>query len=630
MSISSLSRPNKATRPLQSPTQSARPDRPRPTRSPFATHTVVTVLVLLLALGTGFFAPHFSNAVLRTVINKQVPSFTLRNPIVLQEPSICPKPEQQVEFVGTFNTPHKRSMTLKDQAKRVAAEFDFDDNAVNKAVKEFIREMDEGLEKEGTEMSQIPTYVTAVPNGTEKGLYMAVDLGGTNFRVCSIELHGNTTFSLTQSKVAIPRELMVAKTSKELFSFLAKQIEAFLKLHHEEHYAGTLRRREGKPGEPEDEEIFNLGFTFSFPVHQIGINKGMLMRWTKGFDIQDAVGKDVCALLQQEIDELHLPVKVAALVNDTVGTLMARSYTSPGKTGTLLGAIFGTGTNGAYVEKLDKVKKMSKDTSDGAYDKSTGEMIVNTEWGSFDNSLRTLPNSPYDVQLDKDSVNPGIQMFEKRVSGMFLGELLRLALLKLIKDPNVPLFTDDNSSSNDVHSTTQIHDDSPIWKQWGLDTSLLSVCAGDDKPGNQMLRQELDKYKISAVSREDAEAVREIAGAIGRRAARLAAVAIAGIVINTGRLDKSSGSATTEQKSGIEPARGDVEATEGDEIDVGVDGSLVEFYPNFEKYIREALRAVPEIGAKGEKRVRIGIAKDGSGVGAALIALVAGKVNAPQ
>ncbi|KAI4680012.1 uncharacterized protein J4E88_005902 [Alternaria novae-zelandiae] len=631
MSISSLSRPNKATRPLQSPTQSARPDRPRPTRSPFATHTVVTVLVLLLALGTGFFAPHFSNAVLRTVINKQVPSFTLRNPIVLQEPSICPKPEQQVEFVGTFNTQYKRSMTLADQAKRVAAEFDFDDNAVNKAVKEFIREMDEGLEKEGTEMSQIPTYVTAVPNGTEKGLYMAVDLGGTNFRVCSIELHGNTTFSLTQSKVAIPHELMVAKTSKELFSFLAKQIEAFLKLHHEEHYAGTLRRREGKAGEPEDEEIFNLGFTFSFPVQQIGINKGMLMRWTKGFDIQDAVGKDVCALLQQEIDELHLPVKVAALVNDTVGTLMARSYTSPGKTGTLLGAIFGTGTNGAYVEKLEKVKKMSKDTSDGAYDKSTGEMIVNTEWGSFDNSLRTLPNSPYDVQLDKDSVNPGIQMFEKRVSGMFLGELLRLALLKLIKDPNVPLFTDDNSSSNDVHSTTQIHDDSPIWKQWGLDTSFLSVCAGDDKPGHQMLRQALnDPYKISAVSEEDAKAVREIAGAIGRRAARLAAVAIAGIVINTGRLDKSSGSATTEQKSGIEPARGDVEATEGDEIDVGVDGSLVEFYPNFEKYIREALRAVPEIGAKGEKRVRIGIAKDGSGVGAALIALVAGKVNAPQ
>ncbi|EDU48324.1 Hexokinase [Pyrenophora tritici-repentis] len=628
---SSVSSPSEATRPRSSPTQSARQARQANTGTSLVTHTILSLLVLLLALGTAFFAPHLPNAVVRLVTKDHATGFTLRNPIVLQEPSVCPKPEQQVEFVGTFNREHKRSMALADQAKRVAAEFDFSDDALNKAVKEFIREMDEGLVKEGTEMSQIPTYVTAVPNGTEKGLYMAVDLGGTNFRVCSIELHGNTTFSLTQSKVAIPRELMVAKTSKELFSFLAKQIEAFLKLHHEEHYAGTLRRREGKGGEPEDEEIFNLGFTFSFPVHQIGINKGMLMRWTKGFDIQDAVGKDVCALLQQEIDELHLPVKVAALVNDTVGTLMARSYTSPGKTGTLLGAIFGTGTNGAYVEKLDKVSKLTQSKTAGDYDQSTGEMIVNTEWGSFDNSLRTLPNSPYDIELDKNSVNPGIQMFEKRVSGMFLGELLRLALVKLIKDPSVPLFTDDNSSSNDVHSTTQIHDGSPIWKQWGIDTSFLSVCAGDHSPGLRMLRQTLDKdYDISAVSAEDAEAVREIAAAIGRRAARLAAVAIAGVVINTGRLDKSSGSATTEDKSGIAPPRGDVDASEGDEIDVGVDGSLVEFYPNFEEYIREALRAIPEIGTKGEKRVRIGIAKDGSGVGAALIALVAGKVNAPQ
>jgi hexokinase len=453
---------------------------------------------------------------------------------------------------------------------------------------------------------------------------MAVDLGGTNFRVCSIQLHGNTTFSLTQSKVAIPRELMVAKTSKELFSFLAKQIELFLQVHHEEHYAGTLKRQQTGGGSISDEEIFNLGFTFSFPVNQVGINKGMLMRWTKGFDIQDAVGKDVCALLQAEIDELHLPVKVAALVNDTVGT-------SPGKTGTLLGAIFGTGTNGAYVEKLDKVTKLTKNNDAGDYDKSTGEMIVNTEWGSFDNSLRTLPNTPYDIELDEKSVNPGIQMFEKRVSGMFLGELLRLALVKLIKDPAVPLFADDNSSSNDVHSTTQIHDGSPIWKQWGIDTSFLSVCAGDSSPGLRMLRQTLDKdYDISAVSAEDAEAVREIAGAIGRRAARLAAVAIAGVVINTGRLTTTTGTATTEQKSGIAPSRGEVEIADEDMIDVGVDGSLVEFYPNFEEHIREALREVSEIGEQGEKRIRIGIAKDGSGVGAALIALVAGKVASPE
>ncbi len=499
-------------------------------------------------------------------------------------------------------------MALAVAAERVAAEFEYSKEDVNRGVQAFIQQMDEGLGKKGATMSQIPTYVTAVPNGTEKGLYMAVDLGGTNFRVCSIQLHGNSTFSLTQSKVAIPKDLMVAKTSHELFSFLAKQIELFLKVHHEEHYQSHVERRASYVGfgTMRDENIFSLGFTFSFPVQQYGINKGTLIRWTKGFDIADTIGKDVCALLQKEIDALGLPVRVAALVNDTVGTLMARSYTSPGKQGTLLGGIFGTGTNGAYVEKLDKITKLKNQSADaGEIDDSTGEMIVNTEWGSFDNHMSVLPDTSYDRGLDAGSVNPGIQMFEKRVSGMFLGEILRRALIDLMNDPSVPLFSDDDSSRNDISSTTTVASDSPLYKQWGLDTSFLSITSGDSSYGLKATRQALNSdYGVSAASAEDAEAARLIAGAIGKRAARLSAVAIAAVVITTKSLESSA-------PDGV--------------VDIGVDGSLVEFYPNFEEYIREALRDVPQIGPHGEKRIRIGIAKDGSGVGAALIALVADK-----
>ena len=35
------------------------------------------------------------------------------------------------------------------------------------------------------------------------GLYLAADLGGTNFRVCSIDLKGDHTFSMKQSKYRI-------------------------------------------------------------------------------------------------------------------------------------------------------------------------------------------------------------------------------------------------------------------------------------------------------------------------------------------------------------------------------------------------------------------------------------------
>lgn len=486
------------------------------------------------------------------------------------------------------------SSSLLDQATRIARDFDYPAEKVQRGVAEYIKQSNEGLIKEGTTLSQIPTFVTAVPNGTEKGLYLAVDLGGTNFRVCSVLLHGDTTFSLTQSKILIPRELMASGTSKDLFLFLARQIEAFLRIHHNEHFeAHQLRRRE----DYNEEDLFDLGFTFSFPVRQCGINRGTLIRWTKGFNIPDAVGHDVCALLQSAIDDLNLPVRVAALVNDTVGTLMARSYTSPGETGTFLGAIFGTGTNGAYVEKTKNITKLQH-MKDAHFDDSTGEMIINAEWGSFDNHMSVLPTTAFDDELDADSNNPGVQMFEKRVSGMFLGEILRRALLSLHRDNDLGLFKANKNSK------VILPEGSMLFRQWGLDTSMLSSVEADSSKDLVDVKTALkDHLEIENPSFEECQAVKIIVHAIGKRAARLSAVPLAAILVHTNKLETD------------------------DIIDIGVDGSLVEFYPDFEKHMREALREVPQVGVAGDKKIRIGISKDGSGVGAALIALVANKTD---
>lgn len=56
---------------------------------------------------------------------------------------------------------------------------------------------------------------------------------------------------------------------------------------------------------------------------------------------------------------------------------------------------------------------------------------------------------------------------------------------------------------------------------------------------------------------------------------------------------------------------------------VMADVSVFEFLPGFESNVREALRVV--LGEKGEKRIKMGLAKDGSGIGAALTALQAKK-----
>jgi hexokinase len=49
------------------------------------------------------------------------------------------------------------------------------------------------------------------------------------------------------------------------------------------------------------DECLPLGFTFSFPLQQLGLTKGILARWTKGFNCEGVVGEDVVTLLNDAI-----------------------------------------------------------------------------------------------------------------------------------------------------------------------------------------------------------------------------------------------------------------------------------------------------------------------------------------
>lgn len=508
-------------------------------------------------------------------------------------------------------------------------------------------------------------------------MYLAVDVGGTNVRVCAVELHGDTTYTNIQSKVAIPRKVMSEGTSRTVFGFIALQVQKFLeendltKRFHVQNGGHNSNSSHHDSRQP-------LGFTFSFAVEQHALDRGTLVKWTKGFDIPDTVGKEVCSLFQAELDRLNLPVVVTALTNDTVGTLMARAYTSPDHTRTLLGAIFGTGTNGAYVEKSSEIRRLCGSTTF----QSSPEMIVNTEWGGFDDELSVLQLTAFDRAIDESSVNPGDQRFEKLVSGMYLGEILRRSILGLI----------DRASAQGVRSFDMvIPASSRLYTQWAIDTSLLSTLAADTSETLSASRTAIEQaLGCTDVSVTDAKALQIISAAIGRRSARLAGVAIAGVVLQSGRLGEmsrtysrgkptelpqdpettigcmdrvfhlirnvwtsvcgkptratfSSIQTTSSMQEEEKKANTDIKAVNllkqssesistavsasdtqhSDIIDIGLDGSLVEHYPDFVEMMRSTLREVDEIGPRGDARIRFGLAKDGSGVGAALVAQAA-------
>lgn len=471
-------------------------------------------------------------------------------------------------------------LDIKEKTKEIVSEFDLSDESITTMINHYILQTKQGLKETSVRgMPMIPTFVTSVPNGTEKGTFLAVDLGGTNFRVCSVKLNGDSSYELIQEKAPIPHDLMVGK-SYEFFNYLALQVEKFLKFHHSDKFCLE------PSSNPRTPEVFKMGFTFSFPVDQTALNRGKLIRWTKGFDIKDAVGKDIVGLLQSHLNMRGLPVHVAALVNDTVGTLMCRSYTKPSGGRTLIGCIFGTGTNGAYSQKIKTIPKFDAAAHPEITDKI---MVINTEWGSFDNDLISIPNTRFDKQLNENTPNKGFHMFEKRISGMFLGELLRLVLLELQQDGYI--FSDEDKIAN---AETQRNN---LTTPWSIDTSVCSKIDADESSQLHDTENIIKTFFGYDTNFEQRHAIQLIVKAIGKRSAYLSAVPIAGVIIHTKALEKF------------------------ETIDIGADGSVVEFYPGFESMVREALRKT-EIG-DDEERITIGIAKDGSGVGAALCALVA-------
>ncbi|KAF3986673.1 hypothetical protein FT663_04349 [Candidozyma haemuli var. vulneris] len=464
---------------------------------------------------------------------------------------------------------------LSKAVNEITSEFKIDNGFLCKATSHFLSSMDAGLSFETPAreyMPMIPTYVTSIPNGKERGLFLAADLGGTNFRVCSIELKGDHTFDLKQAKSPIPLDLMSGSTSDALFSFLAEKIKTFLEEHH---------------GEQKETGNIKLGFTFSFPVEQTALDRGKLIRWTKGFDLPDCVGRDVVEFLQKHLDILKTPVTVVALANDTVGTLLSRAYSNnsaESKANTVIGCIFGTGTNGAYYEKVSNIPKLAS----SALPKGTQGMVVNTEWGSFDNSLDILPKTKFDDLVDAETSNKGYHLFEKRISGMFLGELLRVTLMDLFSQGLVfqDLYKDRGGSL--PHRLTE---------PFLLSSEVLSYLEIDDSTELRMSALILENHLRLPTTYEERIAIQKLTQAISNRAASLSAIPLAAIVMRVK----------------------DQYADDDKDFEVGCDGSVVEFYPGFQDKILSALNLINPL--KGtNKKIHLRIAKDGSGVGAALCA----------
>ncbi len=342
----------------------------------------------------------------------------------------------------------------------------------------FRQEMEKGLAGQNSSLKMLSSFLDR-PSGNEQGTFLALDFGGSNIRLIEAELAGRGRYRIRKRQSWPLRDpanaydfTSHAASGEELFDFIARQIARMVSPAAE----------------------YPLGHTFSFPCRQVNVNQAVLLTWTKEIKTAGVEGQEVNSLLAKALERNHVRnVTPAAIINDTVGTLLAAAY---GDSRADIGAICGTGHNICYHEPHSPPKGQP--------------VIINMEAGGFAN----LPLTRYDRQLDMATEKPGSQIMEKMVAGRYLGEITRLIIADLVDAGALPpaafarVFTPYSLTAEDV-------------------SRLLADNSGDLAEVEKLMAEKFG-WKVPGVA--ERQLLKKIAAAVAGRSARLAAAAFAGIL----------------------------------------------------------------------------------------------------
>ncbi len=341
---------------------------------------------------------------------------------------------------------------------------------------DFLNEMEKGLNGESSSLPMIPAYVgieASVPVGESVAV---IDAGGTNLRI------GLASFNEAG-------EIELSNFSKQAMPGRDKEISA------SEFYTVLVDALE-----PIKDAFNHIGFCFSYPATITPKFDGHLLHWTKEIKIPELVGKHVGAGLIEALEQRSMTNKKVVVLNDTVAALLAGlAQGQHFNASSYVGFILGTGTNTAYVEQNDNIGKL-----DGYL--GAGSQVINVESGGFS----AFKRGALDLQLDAQSEKPGGHIFEKMLSGVYIGSLT-LELLQALTSEGV--FSDAGAASFSIMKD--------------LSTIHIDNLAADNG-------RDIDVLGSEAFTDADREIMKTVFMGVVERAAFLTAANILAAVVKSG------------------------------------------------------------------------------------------------
>ncbi len=240
----------------------------------------------------------------------------------------------------------------------------------------FDLEIERALRGEKSSLQMLPSSLSASGRIRADEPVLVVDAGGTNLRVGAVTIPSDGSVPRFEHVVRLPMPGTRGRVSADEFhGAIAAALDGV---------AAKVPRAD------------RLGYCFSYACASTADHDAKLLAWSKQVEAPEVMGQLVGAEL---VRRLSRPIRRVAVLNDTVATLLAGKAAYPSAEATaFLGFILGTGTNTAAVEQ--------------------GE-IRNAESGEFDRIVR----SDFDIAFDRTTSDPGCAVFEKMISGAYLGPL---------------------------------------------------------------------------------------------------------------------------------------------------------------------------------------------------------------
>ncbi len=254
----------------------------------------------------------------------------------------------------------------------------------------FLEDMDKGLAGKESSLAMLATYIETERKIPKNKPVVVMDAGGTNFRVATVSFGDDGEPTISDHKVfgmpGVEREV----SKDEFFQTMVG-------------YMKDVANRSD-----------SIGFCFSYPIEMFPNKDGRVLYFSKEIKAPEVAGKMIGEGLNLAINKSGAAGdKAIVLLNDTVATLLAgRADFGGAAYDTYIGLILGTGTNCCYIEQNKNILK-KPDLDAG------GSQIVNIESGGFGRA----PRGEIDKLFDAESMSPGVNVFEKMISGAYLGPL---------------------------------------------------------------------------------------------------------------------------------------------------------------------------------------------------------------